>query len=144
VPVLFTKSLVPMYETLLSSCVSLSKDKFKDVVGASSLTLIGPRGIGKTTTLKNMVYTISILFPQIIPIYVNYVNILANRYTQRTPILQIVADRLAPHNIEIDEKQDNSFYPVREALQESGSYVLLIVDEMDKLYEVQPKYDCSG
>lgn len=128
-----------MYDTLSVISNELDMDLYKGKVGIASGTLVGRRGIGMTTTLKNFMNVTPIVFPTIIPIYINYGNVLTNKYLWRRSILQIVADELSSHDVRVADHKGDVFNQLKAALRKANKHVLLIVDEIDKLYEMNPQ-----
>ncbi len=97
----------------------------------------GPKGIGKTTTFKNIVFTIPLIFPDIIAIYIDYDNITENKYLQQKNIIQIIADQLSRvYGMKLDTYHNNLELAIVKALIAYNKYILLIVDELDKLNEI--------
>lgn len=101
----------------------------------ASSTLLGPRGIGKSTTIRSFAAVAPFLWPRIIPIYVNY----ARRSAHAASLLHLVCNALREHGI--DAAPDAAVLAAK--LQAARKTVMLLVDEMDKLYE-QPSLFTDG
>ena len=132
-----TESHVQIYRFLASVMNQLQHNEYKDCRGLNSHTLIGRRGIGKTATLTNISLAGQLLFPKIIPIYISYLGIQNDPFLQQHTVMEVVEMVLNEQGIPVDTL-GGRFVNIMEALFEADKHVLLIVDEIDKLYQVCP------
>lgn len=144
-----TKAHHYLYEKLDEQAQSLSLESFRGFGDSASLTLVGPRGIGKSTGLQAFQATANILYPSVIPIYISYIPLASTssaeleaqasnevEYLRTTPLAGIVADVLRAHKLHLDRGADMN--SIITALETADRYVFLMVDELDKLYECAP------
>lgn len=96
----------------------------------ASRTLLGPRGIGKSTTMRSCAAVVPLLLPEVIPLYISYISERARAHS----LVDVVGAALRAYGIPV---QEASVDGIASALEEAEKYVLLLVDEIDKLYEAQ-------
>jgi hypothetical protein len=113
---------------LAVKCTRLSNDGFYTKGDVASRTLLGPRGIGKSTTLRAFAAVAPLVFPNVIPLYISFIS----RAARSQPLMTTVAAALRDNGIRVD---DESVDGVADALYAASKYALLLVDEIDKLYE---------
>jgi hypothetical protein len=124
---------------------TLAEGGFRGSGDAASKTLLGPRGIGKTTALKAYAAVAPLIEPHLVPIYLSYVGLgqdsgvegadeaEAAAYIGRSTLLVMVADALEVRGIYVSPNLDS----IVDGLERHGKYALLLVDELDKFYESQ-------
>jgi hypothetical protein len=137
-----------LYSVLYGIGATLATGGFRGHGDAASKTLLGPRGIGKTTALRAYAAVAPLFQPALVPVYVSYIVTGANRggastvtatvdrdsyYMTRNSLLVMVADALAVHGIRVRPELDS----IVDGLAAHGKYALLLLDEMDKFYESQ-------
>ena len=137
-----TPSHKKLYDLLCNLAHNLHSGRYIGQCGLSSGTIVGPRGIGKTTTFVTFVNLCQVFYPNVIPVYVNYSRVLSNKRLMNFSLLELVLDELkqlglATESPTNDEKDDIVFH-LTALLERENKYVLLIVDEVDKFYEVNP------
>ena len=119
---------------------SLSSNRFEGQDGSSCSLLQGPRGIGKSEMLVAFQDYCKMNYPNIIPIYINYSD-LSSKFSllRNHTIFDIVRKELQAIRIEVISTMDGELegQQVAEALENSGKYVLLLVDGIDELYRVK-------
>ncbi len=142
-----TRPLVPLFSTMshvqtcnnvLGYCKNLSDGFYVGKIGSSSTALIGPHGIGKTTILKSYVNFSPLMFNNIFPIYINYSNISGNSILQNHSLIELVIEHFQQHHTQryrISQNDDLHFC-LNELLIKDQKRALIIIDEVDKLYEV--------
>jgi hypothetical protein len=125
-----------LYGVLFSVGSTLAAGAFRSKGTLASKTLLGPRGMGKSTALKAFSTIAPLFLPDLIPIYANYSGMddtAAGGYMRSHSLLVMVADALAVHGIHAAPTQDG----IVDALERRNKYVLLLLDEVDKLFESQ-------
>lgn len=125
-----------LYEVLFSVSSTLATGAYRSKGTLASKTLRGPRGTGKSTAMTAFATVAPLFLPDLIPVYVNYIGMddsAAGGYMRRYSVLVMVADALAVHGIHAAPTQDG----IVAALERHDKYVLLLLDEVDKLYESQ-------
>ena len=130
-----------LYEILFGTGTTLSLDGFRGFGDAASMTLLAPRGVGKTTALKAFAVIAPLFDTKLIPIYISYLPVGRDAdtaaikedatYVARNTILDMVADALEVHGIYVKPTLDS----IVEGLRKADKYALLLIDEVDKFYE---------
>ncbi len=138
VPAYKSKSHDQLYHSLIDTATELQANKFVDTIGIASYILLGPRGIGKTTSFRNFVQVVSIVCSDVIPVYVSYVDVLSEPILRSKTILEIVELQVNNFGVTSDQSTEYVYLRLFDALTASNKRVLLIIDEMDKLFEVDP------
>lgn len=125
-----------LFEYLLEKTALLSRGAFLGHGAGASETLLGHRGIGKSTTLRAFAAAAPLVCPAVIPVYINFVagEGTASRVLLMPPLRRSVSSAGVhlPRGASLDD--------VVTALEAAGKFVLLLVDELDVLYSlrVQP------
>lgn len=125
-----------IYEVLFSVGSTLAAGAYRSKGTIASMTLFGPRGMGKSTAMNAFATIAPLFLPDLIPVYVNYIGLddpASHGYMRHNSVLVMVADALAVHGIYASPTQDG----IVAALERHNKYVLLLLDEVDKLYESQ-------
>jgi hypothetical protein len=117
-----------LLQELASKALRLSEDGFNTKGDVASRTLLGPRGIGKSTTLRSFAAVAPLVFPNVIPLYISYIGETAHT----VPLMDVVAAALRANGVRV---QKDSVDGIASALDSCDKYVMLLVDEIDKLYE---------
>lgn len=105
----------------------LSQDHFFAGGDVASSVIVGPRGIGKTTALRTCGAAVRTLFPNVIPIYIDF----SRRDTYHLSLNELIADALASHGIVVSPNHPS----LPAALEAAEKYALLLIDELNSLYE---------
>lgn len=131
-----TSSHTDLYGFVGQHIAHLAKGVYQGKRGVHSHTVVGAKGIGKTTVLSKFVDLAPIFFPNVIPVYLNFNNINAHgSYLAKTPLAQVISEQLALHNV-FPPKGLEELTSAKNlhALREANQYMVLMVDELDQLY----------
>jgi hypothetical protein len=119
----------------------LSEGAFVGTNGMHARTIVGPKGVGKTTVLRQFVHVCEAAFPNVVPVYVSCNDMAASPLSHQS-ILRVVAGVLQDRGIISGETIAGAtfmlYQAVVTALRAAGKFVLLVVDELDELYRVAP------
>eukprot|EP00301_Raphidiophrys_heterophryoidea_P019002 c3991_g1_i1.p1 GENE.c3991_g1_i1~~c3991_g1_i1.p1 ORF type:complete len:525 (+),score=51.55 c3991_g1_i1:43-1575(+) len=116
---------------------TLQTGGFTGRVGTSTRLIIGEKGIGKSDVLRRAVVAAALTHPRLIPIYVEYTNILDRplelvlQAIERSNLIQPNPDELAQLRL-ADEKCETG--PFSQFLTKHDLYCLLVCDELDSIY----------
>jgi hypothetical protein len=119
---------------LFDHMVTLNRGTFP-VNGTHARTIVGPKGIGKSTLLRQLVTTAEVVFP----------NVISMSYELPRPeeLMVTLGLHLVDRDIingaaTIDDaiRKDELEEVVLESLMSKGKRLLLVVDEMDQLYRI--------
>jgi hypothetical protein len=101
---------------------------------AASWSFVGPKGIGKSASLRALARTLPLMWPNVIAVYVNYGGVSTDANLLHFSLLEMVA-KATEDVLHLGPGRPTPL-DVRKALEAAGLSMLLIVDELDKLYEV--------
>jgi hypothetical protein len=133
-----TPSHQELMHALVEQCDRLARGQFEWNNGAHARLLQGPKGIGKTTMLRAFTMACEAAFPDVIPIYLTFNEVM----TMDCPlhgedIMHVVARQLQERGVQIATTTTTTCSDaVVRGLRASGKRVLLLVDEIDQLYRV--------
>lgn len=133
-----TRAHVGIYDILLDHAHSLSGNKYFRRLGECSATLVGAKGIGKTSSLKAFVQLCPRVVPNLFTIYVNYNNVITSGQEFRLSLISIVILRLRLLDVPIPECREQEKSPKDNLLGfllSNKLKVLILVDELDQLYK---------
>jgi Cdc6-like AAA superfamily ATPase len=118
---------------------ALQNNAFEHRNGNHARLLLGPKGIGKSFVLEKFTHVCQKVFPNVIPIYVTFNEVASTHSPFNTSsLLESVADELTKHYIVADRKASNLPQILVNALKQHNKRVLLVVDDIDQLYRVNP------
>ena len=120
-----------LYHKMASTAQMLSDLRYVGRGDLSSSTILGPKGIGKSTMLRTFAATIPAIAPNIIPIYISY----ENKELLKYPITDIIVSALSDVGIMVYTPTITS---IAKELSIQNKFVMLFIDETDKLYEQKP------
>lgn len=138
--------LPPQYDTspkidimsmITTKVISLLNGDYEYSRGENSTLLLGAKGIGKTTTLLSISITLSLLSEKLVPIYIQYVS---DEYRVKTPSC-LISEALKSRGL-IDQTIER-IDEITQILIKHDLRVLLIVDELDQLYQTESTKDCA-
>eukprot|EP01138_Halocafeteria_seosinensis_P009591 gb/GECG01009801.1/.p1 GENE.gb/GECG01009801.1/~~gb/GECG01009801.1/.p1 ORF type:complete len:549 (+),score=50.16 gb/GECG01009801.1/:1-1647(+) len=125
----------------------LNEGYFKDKDGVQSRLLIGPRGIGKSTTLREFTRLCALIYPAIIPIYISFERIRYSRKLQETELDDLLIELLTKTGIDfgsdINQSEDKMF-AIANTLKDNGKYCFLLLDELDEVYSLEDSIANKG
>lgn len=130
-----------LYRFLTERCSILARGGFRGERGTSSSTLVGCKGLGKTTAFTNFVKLAPLFFENVIPIFITCEDMVSTGLTDMS-FLDVVR-----HGFENElhwkvrkEKRflELSTTPLVECLNAENKYLLLIIDELDMWYQGDP------
>lgn len=126
-----------LYNILFSTGATLAAGGYHGHGDAASKTLLGPRGIGKTTALRAYAAVAPLFEPALVPIYITFIGNGTGKdgasYMGRSSVLEMAADALAVYGIFVSGSLDS----IVDGLTRHNKYALLLLDEVDKFYESQ-------
>lgn len=131
-----------IYSRLVSQSNTLVKDNYVNRMGENCITLVGAKGIGKTTSLKTFVTLSKYVVPGFYAIYVSLNNILIDKDLSSKTLLTVVVKILRGLGVEIrDVTADEAHTGLHlvNVLLEKKIKLLLLIDELDQLYKIKEK-----
>lgn len=138
--VLDTRSHAKLFAVLANKTSVLARGEFVGHGAGASQTLLGHRGIGKSTVLRIFAATAPLVFPNVIPVYVNFYKAGAAAATEL--LMPAVVEAVARAGVATPGPA--SLDGLIPELQRSGKFVLLLVDELDSLYMVNTTHQPDG
>lgn len=117
-----------MLSELATRAARLSGNGFYAKGDVASRTLLGPRGIGKSTTMRGFAAVAPLVLPNVIPLYISYISARARAHS----LADVAGAALRAYGVPVHEASVDG---IASALEDADKYVLLLVDEIDKLYE---------
>ncbi len=130
-----TPAHLALTQFLLHHLGTLNRGTFP-VNGTHARTIIGPKGMGKSTVLRQLVRAAEVAFPKVISVYVSY------EVPRREELMVTVARHLVDRGVMGSStladaiRTDSLDDTVMDALHSQDRRLLLVVDEMDQLYRV--------
>jgi Cdc6-like AAA superfamily ATPase len=135
-----TRAHQGVYEIILSQTLNLSSRKYVNCQGVSSSTMVGTKGIGKTTSLKSFAHICKDIVPGVHVMYVSFNNMRANSLLTNSSLTSIVIEKLNgldEVNIEIPPNCESLNELLVGYLQAKEMKLMLLIDELDQLYKVK-------
>jgi hypothetical protein len=132
-PLFETEAHAALLKILVGHTRALASGTFVGYNGSSCCTLVGPRGNGKSAVLRAFASIASSAFPGVIALYVSGEGIA----TARSPFASAHLDGLiatAAHSRGVNLLQHP--HGIDASLREAGLRVLVLLDEVDDLYNV--------
>ncbi len=127
-----TKTKSNIIGIILSRVNGLLKNRYYYTRGENSTLLVGTKGIGKSTTLISTCIALTFITDKVIPVYVQYVD----ECKELTPS-NLISKALIHRGIIINEI--NSITKLTQKLQENNIRILVVVDELDQLYQTKSR-----
>ena len=125
-----------IFDILLNQAWNLSEGMYRDQLGTCCSTLVGAKGIGKTTSLKTFAELCRLVVSNVYVVYINYNNIftsgsenIANK-TLTEIVLQEMKKLLPDFDRDINSPQLMVSY-----FQARKINLMLLIDELDQLYK---------
>lgn len=132
-----TRAHQQLLKELLSTAYALQADFYRGKNGVHSATLVGAKGIGKTTFLRLFTQLGNMLFPKVLLVYVNFENVMASsNILSSAPILSAIIQNLqdrgymSPHHRGIKSHLEH----LEQRLSSLGLKLMILVDEVDQIY----------
>lgn len=128
-----------LYEFLYQRVLLLSKGEFLGERGTSCKTVIGCKGLGKTTALRNFLRAASVLFPSVVLLYITCEGTSDEFWGM--PIvatIETVLKQKLEYAFSAPDFGDCDYAPLERVLEEKGKRLFLIIDEFDMLYQQDP------
>ena len=136
-PLLETQAHLALLSTLVHHASQLASGAFVGLNGAPCRTLVGARGIGKTTLLRAFSLVAASAFPTVIVLYVTGAGLsdpCSSFHAAGLPSLLEAA--AAARGADLEAHGGSS--GINDALRARSLRLLLVVDEVDELYRVSP------
>ena len=128
-PLFHTVAHAALLEVLVSHARALCDGAFKGSNGAPCRTLVGARGIGKTTMMRAFALVAASAFPGLLPVYLSGQGLLMPTHALQRAHLPALLGAIAA-------REGLAFDAV--TLYSPGKRLLLLVDEFDDLYRAPP------
>jgi hypothetical protein len=128
-----------LYEVLFRKVETLSSGRYVGTRGVASASIVGAKGIGKTTALTSFATLCPLVAPNVVPVFVtlNHVGLKDHALLQST-LAENVAEQLEKLGIPVQSYRTERVREVVQALHNANKYLLLLVDELDQLYRLDP------
>ena len=131
-PLLETASHTRLVSELVARASSLESGADIGHNGRPCRTIVGARGIGKTTLLQAFTYACKAAFPSLIPIYITAQDLGDQTCFKTVNLRQLLIAAARAHGVEVDESRGP--LALKEALTAADRKMFIIVDEIDQLY----------
>lgn len=130
-----------IYNRLLAQSNSLVNDSFTNRQGENCITLIGAKGIGKTTSLKTFVTLSKYVVPNLYAIYISLNNIQIDKDLKDKTVLTVVLEMMKSLGFPLRDRADEDHigHYLVAILREQKAKLLLLIDELDQLYKSTDK-----
>lgn len=125
-----------LYEFLYRRASLLSQGRFVGKTGTSCSTVVGHKGSGKTTALRNFVCAASACFPSVVLVYVTYRG--PGSAIWNVPIVEVICDALSVEPAHSANKYESPHARLERHLEREGKQLFLVVDDVDMLYRQNP------
>jgi hypothetical protein len=130
-----TSAYLSLTNFLLHHVSTLNRGSFPDN-GTHARTIVGPKGVGKSTLLRQLVTTAEAVFPNVVSVYVSHER--PHRVELMVTLGLHLVDRGIIDSATMNDalRTDTLDDVVLESLMSKGKRLLLVVDEMDQLYRL--------
>ena len=98
-----TRAHEDVYDILLSQSINLSQGKYLSTIGLSSSTMVGAKGIGKTTSLKTFAHICKYFIPGVHVLYISFNNIMGSKWLLEKSLTSIIVALLQELDINFYE-----------------------------------------
>ena len=130
-----------LYDILLSQAMNLSKGLYKNRQGESSSTMVGAKGIGKTTSLKTFTNICKFIVPNVYVLYISFINIMSHEWLREKSLTAVIILILEELGVSISLLEAEKHFSLHEYLISflltKKMKLMLLVDELDQLYRSQ-------
>ncbi len=135
-----TKAHSELYDILLYKTRFLCEGRYRQKQGIGSAAIVGSKGIGKTTVLSSYVNLCQLVEPRVLPVFVtmNHIGTRNNPLRKHT-LAENVINEVKRHGIPVRSHGGQPHRELMVAMRDTGKYLLLLVDELDQLYRLDPK-----
>eukprot|EP01038_Epipyxis_sp_PR26KG_P016994 gene16994-23340_t len=133
-----TRAHKGVYDIVLFQALNLSRGNYVNRQGVQSSTMVGAKGIGKTTSLKTFAHICKYIVPNVCVVYISFNNILENKLLSEKSLTIIVILTLIELGVQITEPGPECISPgeyLVKFLAINQMKLLLLVDELDQLYK---------
>jgi hypothetical protein len=127
-----------IYGELADMCRALCQDRYQEKTGMFTKVLPGPRGVAKTTCLRNFVTAAPLLAPKVVSYFfsVSSAGAVPEKVLSAGTLCKLVLDELFENPKEISLGEGAQDILVRNLVERSLRLVL-VVDEVDQLFKAK-------
>mmetsp|Transcript_23372 Transcript_23372/g.31990 ORF Transcript_23372/g.31990 Transcript_23372/m.31990 type:complete len:490 (+) Transcript_23372:83-1552(+) len=133
-----TQAHLGIYDVLLAHCRNLSSGKYKGRRGECCSTLVGAKGIGKTSSLQIFTKICKFMIPNVHVVYVNFNNICSSgpKFLEFS-LITLIMNQLRQLGLVVPEvgEEEAPKDVLLTYLQTADINVLVLIDELDQLYK---------
>jgi len=133
-----TQAHLVIYDVLLAHCRNLSSGKYKGRRGECCSTLVGAKGIGKTSSLQIFTKICKFMIPNVHVVYVNFNNICSSgpKFLEFS-LITLIMNQLRQLGLVVPEvgEEEAPKDVLLTYLQTADINVLVLIDELDQLYK---------
>lgn len=135
-----TKSHQDILRFMVDHTRSLASGRWVGFNGPPTRNLQGPKGIGKTTMMRDWVAVCEAVFPGVIGLYITCEGISGNSHPlANQSLIEFIASHLRSRGVDVPvELGGDTTVAVIEALEKADRFVMLYVDEIEELYRIAP------
>lgn len=129
-----------IYSFLLDRLQLLNSD-YQFGSGNNSVLMVGPKGIGKTVSLRSFTFTMPLVYPNICFIFIEYTD---NVIPKPSEVLLKEYHRRFPNEKLRDHQKENDTYTISEILYlylAKGLKLFIIFDELDQVYTMENEHN---
>ena len=141
-----TQAHLGIYDVLLGHSRNLSSGNYQGTRGVSCSTLVGAKGIGKTSSLQMFARICKFVIPNVYVVYVNFNNIRSSDPNfLKFSLITLIVIQLRLLGLVVPEFNEKAPKDVLLTyLQTAKISVLVLIDELDQLYKtVLPDNDVN-
>ena len=136
-----TRAHRELFGLLSHKCNNLLEGDFNNTVGVSTRTLLGAKGIGKSSALTSFLQLCPSLYGEsLVPIYVSYYSIQSDDLLRKNSLGQILFREL--NQVGLNVKSED-IHDTLVALRNENRKLLLVVDEIDRLFSCKSDFEYS-
>eukprot|EP01038_Epipyxis_sp_PR26KG_P016216 gene16216-22059_t len=106
-----TRAHKGVYDIVLSQALNLSRGNYVNRQGVQSSTMVGAKGIGKTTSLKTFAHICKYIVPNVCVVYISFTNINVNMLLRSKSLTIIVILTLIELGVNIKEPNSECVAP---------------------------------